>query len=50
MSEEHEGAIEPGRLAAFVVLESDLLTVPEKQLESMKLAMTVVGGKTVRSA
>ncbi len=42
-----KGSIEPGKLADFVVLAEDILTVPAKRIEQMKVLMTVVGGKTV---
>ena len=45
--EKTKGSIEPGKLADFVVLAEDILTVPEKQIERMKVLMTVVGGKPV---
>jgi predicted amidohydrolase YtcJ len=47
--EKTKGSIEPGKLADFVVLGEDILTVPEKRIESLKVLMTVVGGKTVFS-
>jgi predicted amidohydrolase YtcJ len=45
--EQIKGSIEPGKLADFVVLDEDILTVPAKRLEQMKVLTTVVGGKTV---
>jgi hypothetical protein len=45
--ENTKGSIEPGKWADFVVLAEDILTVPEKSIEKMKVLMTVVGGKTV---
>jgi predicted amidohydrolase YtcJ len=45
--EKTKGSIEPGKLADFVVLGEDILTVPERRIEQMKVLMTVVGGKTV---
>ena len=45
--EKTKGSIEPGKWADFVVLAEDILTVPEKRIEKMKVLMTVVGGKTV---
>ena len=47
--EDSKGSIEAGKLADFVVLAEDLLTVPDKRIEQMKVVMTVVGGKTVFS-
>jgi predicted amidohydrolase YtcJ len=45
--EKTKGSIEPGKLADFVVLAEDILTVPDKRIEQMKVLMTVVGGKAV---
>ena len=47
--EKIKGSIEPGKLADFVVLDEDILTVPDKRIEKMKVLMTVVGGKAVYS-
>jgi predicted amidohydrolase YtcJ len=45
--EKAKGSIEPGKLADFVVLAEDILTIPDKRIEKMKVLMTVVGGKAV---
>jgi len=45
--EKVKGSIEVGKLADFTVLAEDILTVPAKRIEEMKVLMTVVGGKTV---
>jgi predicted amidohydrolase YtcJ len=46
--EEHKkGSIEPGKWADMVVLEEDLLTVPEERLKDIAVRMTVVGGRLV---
>jgi predicted amidohydrolase YtcJ len=45
--EQTKGSIERGKLADFVVLAEDILTVPDKRIEQMKVLMTVVGGKAV---
>jgi len=45
--EKIKGAIEPGKLADLVVLPDDLLTAPARSIESMKVLMTIVGGKIV---
>jgi len=45
--EKIKGSIETGKLADFVVLAEDVLTIPEKRIENLKVLLTVVGGKTV---
>src|SRR5579883_592450 len=47
--EKIKGSIEPGKLADFVVLDENILTVEPKRIERMKVVATVVGGKTVFS-
>jgi predicted amidohydrolase YtcJ len=42
-----KGSIEPGKLADLVVLPEDILTCPEKHIEQMSVALTMVGGKIV---
>jgi predicted amidohydrolase YtcJ len=42
-----KGSIEVGKLADLVVLSGDILTVPEKQIESLKAVGTMVGGRFV---
>ncbi|MBI2816299.1 MAG: amidohydrolase family protein [Acidobacteria bacterium] len=41
------GTLEPGKFADFVVLDQDVLTVPEDQIPGIKVLMTSVGGKLV---
>lgn len=48
--ENRKGAIIPGFLADFIVLERDYLTVPEDDIRFLKPVMTVVGGKVVYEA
>jgi len=48
--ERTKGSIEQGKLADLVVLPDDILTCPDKQLERMQVAMTMVGGKIVYTA
>jgi predicted amidohydrolase YtcJ len=42
-----KGSIEAGKLADFAVLSADYLTVPARQIESLKAVATYVGGKMV---
>lgn len=42
-----KGSIEKGKLADLVILSADYLTVPEKQIESIKPVATMVGGRFV---
>ncbi len=42
-----KGSIEAGKLADFVVLSGDHLTIPVKQIESLKALATYVEGKPV---
>ena len=42
-----KGSIEAGKLADFAVLSADYLTVPVRQIESLKALSTYVGGKLV---
>jgi predicted amidohydrolase YtcJ len=41
------GTLEPGKLADFIVLDRDFLTIPEDEIPSIRVLMTAVGGKTV---
>src|SRR5439155_1428571 len=45
--EKTKGSIEPGKFADLVVLEQDIMTAPEKSIESMRVLATMVGGKIV---
>jgi predicted amidohydrolase YtcJ len=48
--EKVKGSIEPGKLADFVVLSADFLTVPEEQILQLRPMATYVGGKKVFTA
>jgi predicted amidohydrolase YtcJ len=41
------GTLEPGKLADFIVLDRDFLTIPDDDIPNTRVLMTVVGGKTV---
>src|SRR5262245_17054288 len=45
--ENTKGTIAPGRFADMVVLPEDIMTVPAKRIEQMRVMMTMVGGKVV---
>jgi predicted amidohydrolase YtcJ len=41
------GSLEPGKLADFIVLDRDFLTIPEQAFPDLRVLFTVVGGKPV---
>jgi predicted amidohydrolase YtcJ len=45
--EKIKGSIEPGKLADFVVLSEDLLSIPPEEIKDLKVEMTLVGGEVV---
>lgn len=42
-----KGSIEPGKLADFIVLDRDYMTVPDDDIKKITVLKTVVGGKVV---
>lgn len=45
-----KGSIEPGKLADFVILSADFMTIPEDQILQLRPMATYVGGRKVFSA
>lgn len=45
--EGNKGVIDAGRLADFVMLDRDLFTIAPEDIRNARVAMTVVGGRTV---
>jgi predicted amidohydrolase YtcJ len=41
------GSIEEGKLADFVILGRDILTVPKEEIKDTPIDATIVGGKVV---
>ncbi|MBU0559619.1 MAG: amidohydrolase [Bacteroidetes bacterium] len=42
-----KGSITPGKLADFVVLSQNILTVPDEEILNTKIEKTIIGGKVV---
>jgi predicted amidohydrolase YtcJ len=47
LREDRLGSLEQGKLADFIVLDQDVLSIPTDDIPEVKVAMTVIGGKTV---
>jgi len=45
--ENSKGTLEPGKLADMIVLDEDILTVPDEQLLTLRIDRTYLGGKLV---
>jgi predicted amidohydrolase YtcJ len=44
--EEHiKGSIEPGKLADFTIFSKDIMSIPEEEILSAEIDMTIVNGK-----
>ncbi|MBI4478506.1 MAG: amidohydrolase [Acidobacteria bacterium] len=48
--EDVKGSLEPGKLADFLILSDDILTVPEDKIEQIKPLAVYVGGKKMYAA
>ena len=42
-----KGTLEPGKLADMIVLDRDILTVPDEEILTLQVDSTYVGGKLV---
>jgi predicted amidohydrolase YtcJ len=47
--ENRKGSLEPGKMADFVTLSNDIMTIPAAEIPKTRVTMTVVGGKVVWS-
>jgi predicted amidohydrolase YtcJ len=47
--EKEKGSLEPGKLADFVILSRDLLSVPPEEIENIQVDATIVAGRAVFS-
>lgn len=45
--EKRKGSLEAGKLADFILLSGDIMTMPEAEIWKARVTMTVVGGKIV---
>ena len=47
--EDIKGSIEVGKLADFTIFSKDLMTIPEEEIMSSEVLMTIVDGRVVYS-
>ena len=43
--EKDKGSIEVGKLADFTIYDKDIMTIPEDEILTTSVTMTIVGGK-----
>ncbi len=48
--DDEKGSIETGKFADFVILDKDIMEIPEEEIPNMKANATYLGGKKVFSA
>ena len=48
--EDIKGSLTPGKLADITILTKDIMTIPDDQITSAKVAFTIIGGKVVYKA
>jgi predicted amidohydrolase YtcJ len=48
-TEDIKGSIEPGKMADFVVLDTDITTSPHAAILEARAVMTIIGGEVVYS-
>ena len=46
-NEDTRGSLEPGKFADLIVLSGDIMAVPTDEVRTLKVLMTMVGGKVV---
>ena len=45
--EDEKGSLEPGKMADFIVTDQDLLSMPEKDIPTLRIRRTYIGGELV---
>jgi predicted amidohydrolase YtcJ len=45
--EDEKGSIEAGKFADFVILDKDIMTIPEDEIPNVKVIGTYIDGKKV---